>query len=581
MNADLTISMRKEKRDMRNKRIRLLANYNTNTTNDTSDTTITTNDSSTPINQLHHHHDVSTAAFINGLNTDSQQQREQQLPPTDVIVRNIYDQSPATKMIGLTQLRQLTCTSDWPVDRIIATGVVDYVISLLMSSDHNIQYEAIWCLTNIASGDHHHTALILKAVPVLLQILGSTNPNLQDQASWTIGNIAGDSDEYRHVLIANGAVKPLFEYSLSSASTSLSLNHNDTTCESYYDRARTAVWALSNLTRGTTPASVFMNAGALSSLIEVMVKHPDRRLVSEICWVFTFLSAKDLESVQMLVDLGLIQALTVVVDRADPASLESVPALRCLGNLSSGSVPWIDVILNTSFFPTSLLRLLSISSTIPDYTIVLKEVLRLIANVLGGTAIHRKRLLANSMLEIVIGALTSDSFDLQREAIRGLHNACLDDDVVRLLSSQVNVLILVINLMKSPDTSMALSCMKIVRVVLVQSNDLIEACAKNGLFDILDELHYTNADDDICSTAAALSDELSELFEDTDLTTYEPANAKNVANAATDSYTFPNNNSEGMVFSFGTGTAGAAGAAGTAGGGRGRGAHLLKPAWME
>jgi hypothetical protein len=280
----------------------------------------------------------------------------------------------------------------------------------------------------------------------------------------------------------------------------------------------------------------------------------------------------------MLVDLGLIQALTVVVDRADHASLASVPALRCLGNLSSGSLPWIDGILNTSFFPTSLLRLVSVSSTIPDYTIVLKEVLRLLANVLGGTAIHRKRLIGNSMLDIVIGALTSDSFDLQREAIRGLHNACLDDDVVRLLSSQANVLILVINLMKSPDTSMALSCMKVVRVVLVQSNDLIEACAKNGLFDILDELHYTNADHDICSTAAALSGELSELFEDTDLTTYEPTtSAKNAANAKNaDSYSFPSNNSDGMVFSFGT-----AAAAAPAGRGRGRGAHLLKPAWME
>ena len=541
--ADVTVSMRKERRDMLHKRIRL-RDYNVNTNN-------------TIINNEQH--------------TYEQQHEEEQMNVYDSegmdsilssIVCSIQDPSTATKLHGLMKLRQLTCTSNWPVDRVIGTGVIEYVISLLTSSDHNIQYEAIWCLTNIASGDHRQTTIVLKAVPVLLQILGGTNPNLQDQASWTIGNIAGDSDEFRHVLIANGAVKPLVDYALASAAASVSTQHNET-C----DRARTAAWALSNLTRGATPAAEFMNLNAMSSFIALMVTHTDKKLVAEICWIFAFLSAKEIESVEKLVELELIQALISVVEASDYSTLEPVPALRCLGNLSSGLLPWIDVILNRPTFLSSLARIGSLPCTLPDYAIVLKEVLRLVANIFGGTPIHRQILVGNSMLEMLIRALSFDSFDTQREAVRGLQNACEDSGVIERIASEVSVLKLLTKLMKAPDISMALCCMRIVRVVLVQFNDLIEVCAKDGLFDILDELHYTNTDVDICRTAAAMSDELCELFEDTDLTSYEP----NDKGDKEDSFAFNTKTTEGMaVFSSG----------GNGGRGGGRGQHLLKPSWM-
>lgn len=547
-NSDVTVSMRKERRDMLHKRIRLRDSSNINTN----------------VNNGQHQYE---------------QQREERMNDNDnddidnilnKILCNIQDPSTTTKLQGLTKLRQLTCTSNWPVDRVIATGVIDYIISLLTSSDHNIQYESIWCLTNIASGDHHQTALVLKAVPVLLQILSGTNPNLQDQASWTIGNIAGDSDEFRQVLIANGAVKPLMDYALVSASTSLNSQHNEA-FDSYCDRARTAVWALSNITRGTTPAAEFMNLNAMTSLIALMVTHTDKKLSNEICWIFTFLSAKEIESVEKLVDLGLIQALISVAEASDYSTLEPVPALRCLGNLSSGLLPWIDVILNTQTFLSSLARIGSLPCTLPDYTIVLKEVLRVVANMFGGTPIHKQILVGNGILEIIIRGLSVDSFDTQREAVRGLQNACDtsaggDTSAVERIASEVPALMLLMKLMKAPDISMALGCMRIVRLVLIQFNDLIEACAKDGLFDILDELHYTNTDEEICRTAAAMSDELCELFEDTDLISYEPGNDKE------DSFIFNSNSTADgtAVFNFGGGR-----------GGAGRGQHLLKPSWME
>lgn len=65
------------------------------------------------------------------------------------------------------------------------------------------------CLTNIASSCTRHTRTILEAAPQLVSFLSAPNPALQEQALWTLGNIAGDNDDFRQMLHANGALRPI------------------------------------------------------------------------------------------------------------------------------------------------------------------------------------------------------------------------------------------------------------------------------------------------------------------------------------------------------------------------------------
>jgi hypothetical protein len=204
----------------------------------------------------------------------------------------------------------------------------------------------------------------------------------------------------------------------------------------------------------------------------------------------------------------------------------------------------------------------------------MKEILRLVSNLFGGTEVHIKVLLDRNITHILIKGLVSDQFDLQREAVRGIENACCDDEFVKRITD-INVLILLMKLMRVPDTAMAISSMKIIRTVLVHFTDMIEVCAKNGLFDILDELHYASTegkDVGVGAAAASLSDELSELFEDTDLISYEPQSAQ------TSSFSFNAQSGNMGVFTFG---ADSNNDNSRGGGGRGRGMHLLRPAWMN
>jgi len=413
----------------------------------------------------------------------------------------------------------------------------------------------------------------LQAVPDLLHLLTSGDAALQEQACWAIGNIAGDSDEFRAALIGNGALAPLLAFLATAAAAAAAAatttpqvvvvqQNSPTTC------SQTAAWAVSNLSRGSTSATHFAASGFMSLLI-ALTSHSDPVVATEMWWLFYYLSGKENEAVNCMFQFGMADAMTSAVNNACPTDINVVPIMRTLGNLTSGAVEWTSELLDRPGLLATLAKLLSSPLT---HKSVLKEILWVVGNIFGSTAVHRASALASGLLHLVFTSLMMDQCDMQREAVFAIFNASSDAYAILVLCQHGGkpVLQQLVRLLRTLDSDVAFSCLQILRRVALDSppdwkTQIVEIYNEADLYDALEELQYGSCPVEVRQAARSLIDDVLEDEDGID---------------AGDAEFSPSVFSSALLGGVGVGVEGGGGVGGGSGG-MGRGRHLSQPSWMR
>ncbi|KAG1338827.1 Importin subunit alpha-4 [Cocos nucifera] len=247
---------------------------------------------------------------------------EKKLDNLPSMVQGVWSENAALQLEATSQFRKLlSIERNPPIEEVIKAGVVPRFVEFLSRHDiPQLQFEAAWALTNLASGTSEHTQVVIEqgAVPNFVELLSSPNDEVREQAVWALGNIAGDSPGCRDLVLCHGAL-PLIMAQINE--------------HSRISMLRNATWTLSNFCRGKPPASFEQTKSALQ-ILQHLIYSTDAEVLTDTCWALSYLSDGTNDKIQAVIEAGVCPRLIQLLLHQLPTVL--IPALRTVGNIVTG-----------------------------------------------------------------------------------------------------------------------------------------------------------------------------------------------------------------------------------------------------
>ncbi|KAI9196577.1 hypothetical protein LWI28_025123 [Acer negundo] len=338
------------------------------------------------------------SATVNNLNL---QNRLESLPS---MVSGVWSNENNLQLEATTQFRKmLSIERSPPIEEVIQSGVVPRFVEFLMREDFpQLQFEAAWALTNIASGTSENTKVVIEhgAVPIFVKLLASSNDDVREQAVWALGNVAGDSPRCRDLVLGQGALVPLLAQLNEHAKLSM---------------LRNATWTLSNFCRGKPQPPFDQVSPALPALAQ-LVHSSDEEVLTDACWALSYLSDGTNDKIQAVIEAGVCRRLAELLMHPAPSVL--IPALRTVGNIVTGDDIQTQCIINHGALPC-LLSLL----THNHKKSIKKEACWTISNITAGNNEQIQTIIDAGLIGPLVNLLQNAEFDIKKEAAWAISNA--------------------------------------------------------------------------------------------------------------------------------------------------------------
>ena len=320
-------------------------------------------------------------------------------------------------LFGVVGMRKLLSLIDNPpIQNVIDANLLPVLLSLVGRNDFpRLQFEVLWCLTNIASGKSDHVqALIDKgALPLFISLLGSNHKNIVEQSIWALGNIAGEDAYFKNLILKEGAIKPLGQIFLSAESDSM--------------LARNCAWCITNLLRGK-PMPVFEEMMFLIPIIWNAARNNTKKEILIDClWGISYISDAGEKATLKILECGALE--TIVDALSNPHNQIVMPAVRALGNFVTGEDTETQTIIDAGVLP--LLHGLLSSEDVA----IVKEAWWTLSNICAGTANQVAAIIELGIIDMLVTLTQNQLYEIKREAGWCISNttALKNEEIIKVI----------------------------------------------------------------------------------------------------------------------------------------------------
>lgn len=308
------------------------------------------------------------------------------------------DADPQVMFHGVLMIRKLLSVNEAPpIQEVVDSGIVPTLISYLPRDDWvDLQFEAAWAVSNVASGTQAHTHLVItnNAVPEFVRLLESPNEEVREQATWAIGNIAGDSSECRNYILSLGAMEKLIRAVNTPVSKITVL--------------RNAVWALSNVCRSKPPPPLEEVQPALPVLAQLL-NHSDKEVVTDACWAVSYISDGPIDRIQRVLQSNVLERVIAMLTA--PSVSMQTPALRTIGNVVTGNDVQTQTVIDQGALPAFHFLLNHPRRAIK------KEACWCLSNITAGSVEQIQAMIAADLYPVIIQTLDAQEYEVKKEAV--------------------------------------------------------------------------------------------------------------------------------------------------------------------
>ena len=411
------------------------------------------------------------------------QLNSEEIQPSDFkkIVNLFLSQNIDDKFKGIMGIRKLLSIEPAPpIQEIINLKLVPEIIKFLENCPNEFKYEALWSLSNIATGNEEqaNTILINGGLPKILNLLDSNIEEIKTQAIWLIGNLVSDSSKIRDIIIEF----KIFDKILTILASTNSENY-----------ITTSTWCISNFFKTKPIPNYEIIYKAFKIIAKVAIIYGTKykknvEFITDLCFIFSFMTKSYKEFINDIIDANLLPTIISFLDINNNKGI-LLTCLRIIGNVVLGNANQTQIVIDLNVLDKLKYTLFNENSRIRT------ESAFIISNIAAGTQKQIETLIDQNFLQILSKVFRSDVPQVKNEAIFGIANlTSVENELYMKKLVDDGILLIIFECMKTDVAKyIAISLEALANILSFGKKKgelkfFVSEIEKMGMFDILEKL---------------------------------------------------------------------------------------------